>query len=238
MPGGVVVDPTTENTAEGDAKLDAALVDAGYPPTAPSPTDGATAPSPTSPTAPSPTSPTAPTDVVPASSPTDTGGEPTGEESATLQPYGTLPEMEAGTRTLPAFDCAGLTGYNCCLLIKLIVRDADIWGKAIQCQLIYTEGSNKEKFWLNSRGKKIFIFANHDEFVTKIPTIVGNWPKGQGPGDFSGWLEDGGDPNRTDWIPEENYGCTVGAGTVGQGEICAIDQDCASCICKQNNRCD
>lgn len=97
-------------------------------------------------------------------------------------------------RELPTFDCEGLTGYNCCLMIKLKVPDSDIYGKAIQCQLMYREGSNKEKFWLNSRGKKVFVFANHNDMVSKIPHIVGDWPKGVG--NFTSWLEDGGDPNQ------------------------------------------
>jgi len=108
---------------------------------------------------------------------------------------------EAGPRVLEPFDCTGLTGYNCCLYIKLKIRDTDKRGKAIQCQLVYEEGSNKERWWLNSRGKKVFIYANHNELVNKIPYIVGDWPVGVG--NFSGWLEDGGDPNRTDWIPPE-----------------------------------
>lgn len=118
-----------------------------------------------------------------------------------VPPGGQISVEAAGPRELPHFDCEGLTGYNCCLVIKLKILDADKQDKAIQCQLTYSEGSNKEKFWLNARGKKVFIFANHNEFVSKIPEIVGDWPKGVG--DFSGWLEDGGDPNRDSWIPEQ-----------------------------------
>ncbi|KAL7546806.1 hypothetical protein ACHAWF_016016 [Thalassiosira exigua] len=118
--GGVVVDPSTPNTPEGDVKLDAAIDDYNVPP---------------------PPAPEAGTD--------DAAGS------------GTLPD--AGARELPTFDCDGLTGYNCCLMIKMMVPDADVMGKAIQCRLIYQEGSNKDKFWFNSRGKKVFVFANHNE---------------------------------------------------------------------------
>jgi len=100
----------------------------------------------------------------------------------------------AGARQLGPWNCTGLTGYNCCLKIKLDVRDRDTQDKAIQCQLIYEEGSDKEQWWLNARGKKVFIFSNHNEFVSKIPEIVGGWPKGIK--DFEQWLRDGGDPNQ------------------------------------------
>ncbi|KAL7547164.1 hypothetical protein ACHAWF_010486 [Thalassiosira exigua] len=84
-------------------------------------------------------------------------------DGATDDDIGALTVPEAGARQLPTFDCEGLTGTNCCLMIKMKVPDADINGNAIQCQLIYQEGSTKEKFWLNSRGKKVFVFANHNE---------------------------------------------------------------------------
>ena len=61
---------------------------------------------------------------------------------------------------------------------------------------MYEQGSNKEIYWLNSRGKKVFVFANHNELVSKIPEIVGDWPKGKNDADFADWLEDGGDPNQ------------------------------------------
>lgn len=98
---------------------------------------------------------------------------------------------------LPAFDCNGLTGYNCCLYIKLIVKNSDTFGNAIQCQLMYTEDSNKHKFWLNSRGKKVFVFANHNHLVSKIPQLVGGWPqRNEGEESWLAWYEDGGDPDQ------------------------------------------
>ena len=72
---------------------------------------------------------------------------------------GSITVAEAGPRDLGPWDCTGLTGYNCCLKIKLSVRDKDTQDKAIQCQLIYEEGSEKEKWWLNARGKKVFIVS-------------------------------------------------------------------------------
>jgi len=67
---------------------------------------------------------------------------------------------------------------------------------------MYADGSSKDKYQINMRGKKVFVFTTHQDLVRKIPKIVGNWPPGVG--EFGGWLEDGGDPNRTDWIPPEN----------------------------------
>ena len=98
--------------------------------------------------------------------------------------------ITAGARSLPAFDCAGLTGFNCCLLIKITVPDSDIYGKAIQCHLNYVEGSAKQGYMGNSRGKKVFINANHNEMVSKIPKVVGAWPKGQN--DIAEWISEAG----------------------------------------------
>lgn len=84
---------------------------------------------------------------------------------------------EAGTRALPTFDCEGLSGYNCCLLIKSTVADSDVYGNAIQCHLNYAEGSIKAEYMkTNSRGKKVHIYANHNWYVTKVPKITGKWP--------------------------------------------------------------
>ena len=84
---------------------------------------------------------------------------------------------EAGTRTIGPFDCSGLTGEDCCALIKLKVRDSDIQGNAIQCTLNYSETSQKKKYWNNLRGKKVHIFENHNGLVSKDPKISGSWPK-------------------------------------------------------------
>lgn len=148
--GGVVIDPETPNTPEGDAKLQDVIAETTSDPAA-NTTD-------------------------------DTGG---------------LATIEEGPRNLETFNCTGLTGNACCLMIKLKVPDSDANGNAIQCQLVYEKESNKNKYWLNARGKKVFIFANHNGLVSKVPEIVGDWPKGQADGaEFDQWLADGGDPNQ------------------------------------------
>lgn len=87
---------------------------------------------------------------------------------------------EAGSRTIGPFNCKGLTGYDCCLLIKHQVRDADINGRAIQCYLDYEETTCKRKWWVESEedyeGKKVLIYANHREMVSEDPRITGSWP--------------------------------------------------------------
>ena len=103
---------------------------------------------------------------------------------------------EAGSRTIGPFDCSGLTGIDCCALIKLQVRDSDIQGNAIQCTLNYSETSQKKKYWNNLRGKKVHIFENHNGRVSKDPKIVGAWPKSLEGADklaeFEAWLRDAG----------------------------------------------
>ena len=64
-----------------------------------------------------------------------------------------------GERQLQEFDCTGLNGYHCCLLIKATVKDADTYGNSIQCTLTYVEGTKKKNF-MNMRGKKIFVEEN------------------------------------------------------------------------------
>jgi len=102
--------------------------------------------------------------------------------------------IEAGERIIEPLDCTGLTGESCCLLIKLKVRDSDINGNAIQCTLDYITESQKKQFMLNHRGKKVHIFANHNDMVSKVPEIVGDWPKGIEDNDFPQWLLEAGNP--------------------------------------------
>ena len=134
--------------------------------------------------------------VIDPDSPNDPEVDPEFQDLLNNRPTdpGSITIADAGLRDLGPWNCTGLTGMNCCLKIKLDVRDSDANHKAIQCQLIYDEGSEKEKWWLNSRGKKVFIFPNHNDFVRKVPEIVGDWPKGID--DFEQWLRDGGDPNQ------------------------------------------
>jgi len=112
---------------------------------------------------------------------------------ASLPPGGVTVEA-AGERTIDPIDCAGLTGENCCLLIKLKIRDSDVNGNAIQCSLNYVASSTKKKYWQNLRGKKVHIFSNHNGIVSKVPQIVGDWPKGIVGVEFESWLLEGGSP--------------------------------------------
>jgi hypothetical protein len=100
----------------------------------------------------------------------------------------------AGERDIPPIDCSGLTGESCCLLVKLTVRDSDRNGNAIQCSLDYVASSQKKKYWLNHRGKKVHIFANHNNYVSKVPRVVGGWPNGIGDEEFTQWLLSAGNP--------------------------------------------
>ncbi|KAL9182816.1 hypothetical protein ACHAXT_004095 [Thalassiosira profunda] len=112
-----------------------------------------------------------------------------------------------GERSLGPFDCTGLTGRNCCLMIKHKIRDADTGGRAVQCYLDYAEGTVKREALLNSRGKKVFIYTNHNGRITKEPKVVGDWPGGVG--DFDSWIQEGGGLSNgqmrlihgDDWVP-------------------------------------
>ena len=50
------------------------------------------------------------------------------------------------------------------------------------------------QYWQNLRGKKVHIFANHNGIVSKVPQIVGDWPKGITGEDFEAWLLEAGSP--------------------------------------------
>ena len=58
---------------------------------------------------------------------------------------------EEGDRNIGPFDCRGLTGFGCCLLVKHSVRDADVDGRAIQCWLEYHPSTCKDK-WRRDHG--------------------------------------------------------------------------------------
>ena len=47
----------------------------------------------------------------------------------------------------------------------MMVPDSDIYGKAIQCFLNYVEGSAKQSYIGNIKGKKVHAIANHNEMV-------------------------------------------------------------------------
>ncbi len=44
-----------------------------------------------------------------------------------------------GRRPIGPFNCVGMTGHSCCLMIKHKVRDSDKKGRAIQCYTDYRE---------------------------------------------------------------------------------------------------
>ena len=101
---------------------------------------------------------------------------------------------EAGARTIPPIDCAGMTGEVCCLMIKLSVPDSDQNGKAIQCTINYAEDTEKKVYWKNLRGKKVHIKGNHNGYVSKDPKMSGNWPNGKEGAEFEAWLLEAGAP--------------------------------------------
>ena len=98
---------------------------------------------------------------------------PEGEAKLTDALNQELTIAASGERDIPPINCSGLTGESCCLLVKLTVRDSDKNGNAIQCSLDYVASSQK-KNWLNHRGKKVHIFANHNNYVSVfcITTVV------------------------------------------------------------------
>ena len=90
---------------------------------------------------------------------------------------------EAGLRRLGPFNCRGLTGFSCCLLIKHQVRDSDYNGRAIQCHLDY-EGSTCKKHYADvETAKKVLIHENEYEKVSQVPYIQGSWPSCQAASD-------------------------------------------------------
>jgi len=103
--------------------------------------------------------------------------------------------VETTTRNIGPWDCTGMTGPDCCLMIKHKIRDSDNKGRAIQCYLDYAEGTEKQKAYLNARGKKVFIFEDHRGHISKEPKVVGDWPQGKGQAgseEFHTWIEEGG----------------------------------------------
>jgi hypothetical protein len=74
-----------------------------------------------------------------------------------------------GIRRLGPWDCTGMTGVDCCIMIKDEVRDADMEGHAVQCYLDYEKGRVKYDRSLTAR--RVRIFANHEGMVSKIPRV-------------------------------------------------------------------
>lgn len=100
---------------------------------------------------------------------------------------------EAGPRMIAPISCAGLTGPHCCLKVKKTVRDRDKNHKAIQCFMDFAEGTIKKNMFKNlHKGKKVMIYANHNDKVSKHPKITGSWKDvesgiGEGFGVPKGW---------------------------------------------------
>ena len=82
---------------------------------------------------------------------------------------------EPGMRVLGPFNCAGMTGYECCLSIKHQVRDSDAHNRAIQCHLDYDMTTCKKKYELEQMERKVWIYANHKYFVTREPKVTNKW---------------------------------------------------------------
>lgn len=122
------------------------------------------------------------------------GGDALLQEAIDALPPGGETGVVEGERSIEPIYCGGLTGESCCLLVKLKVRDHDIHDNAIQCTLNYVESTEKKKYWKNLRGKKVHIFSNHNGIVSKIPQIVGDWPKGITGAEFEAWLLEAGSP--------------------------------------------
>ena len=84
----------------------------------------------------------------------------------------------AGSRIIGPFDCRGMTGFSCCLVIKHFVRDSDLNSRSVQCHLDYDSTTCKKKWWLATEtSKKVLIYANHNEMVNRDPMISGSWPQ-------------------------------------------------------------
>lgn len=99
--------------------------------------------------------------------------------------------VKEGSRLLEPFDCSGMNGYTCCLYIKAIVNDADIYNKAIQCHLNFIETSYKAKHFFNNRGQKVHIFANHNFMVNRDPYVQGSFPGGMTGAELEAWVAAG-----------------------------------------------
>ena len=82
---------------------------------------------------------------------------------------------EPGMRVLGPFNCAGMTGHECCLSIKHQVRDSDVHNRAIQCHLDYDMTTCKKKYELKQSARKVWIHANHKYFVTREPKVTNKW---------------------------------------------------------------
>mmetsp|Transcript_13177 Transcript_13177/g.26770 ORF Transcript_13177/g.26770 Transcript_13177/m.26770 type:complete len:117 (-) Transcript_13177:130-480(-) len=77
--------------------------------------------------------------------------------------------VEEGDRTLGPWDCSGMTGIDCCLMIKHEVRDIDHQNNAIQCYLDYKPGTLK--YYEQQYASRVRIFETHDGHVAETPVV-------------------------------------------------------------------
>mmetsp|Transcript_19641 Transcript_19641/g.38850 ORF Transcript_19641/g.38850 Transcript_19641/m.38850 type:complete len:281 (+) Transcript_19641:184-1026(+) len=77
--------------------------------------------------------------------------------------------VEEGDRILGPWDCSGMTGIDCCLMIKHEVRDIDHQNNAIQCYLDYKPGTLK--YYEQQYASRVRIFETHDGHVAETPVV-------------------------------------------------------------------
>ena len=103
-------------------------------------------------------------------------GTPGGREELERVLSTTFDIETSGPRVLGPFNCAGMTGYECCLVAKHQVRDSDVNGRALQCHLDYDVTTCKKKWELDQAdNRKVWIYANHKYFVSKDPKVSNTW---------------------------------------------------------------
>ena len=125
----------------------------------------------------------------------DPASESTPEGSERLAEVINAPTVieSAGPRVLEPFNCAGLNGFDCCLLIKKTVTDSDVNGKSIQCFLDYDESTCKKEWWREIlEVKRVMIYENDLGFVNQLPIVEGAWPS---------CTEKWGNTTERDWTP-------------------------------------
>jgi len=78
--------------------------------------------------------------------------------------------VQEGDRTIGPWDCSGMTGVDCCLMIKHEVRDIDNQDNAIQCYLDYKPGTTKYNQLQSA--SKVRIFETNDGYVSETPAVT------------------------------------------------------------------
>ena len=78
-------------------------------------------------------------------------------------------QLEPGDRQVGPWDCSGMSGVDCCLMIKHEVRDIDEHNHAIQCYLDYQPGT--QKYYEQQYNSRVRIFENHEGKVSQVPYV-------------------------------------------------------------------